>query len=129
MATAEHLYPFAQDFILITVLTVAFILFLYLLQRYSWLRHSGKHTAVQRDNAFEEIAPPSTSASKKLPFDVFINHRGPDTKHTLASSIYSTLHGMGLQVFLDKEVLELGDSIPSEIEEAMRTSFLHIAIL
>ncbi|GLJ19157.1 hypothetical protein SUGI_0344070 [Cryptomeria japonica] len=90
--------------------------------------------ANQASHAFEEILPPSASASsstptKKVSYDVFINHRGPDAKETLAASIYDTLHGMGLQVFLDKPELELGDSIPSETERAMTTSFLHIAIL
>ncbi|XP_057813546.1 toll/interleukin-1 receptor-like protein [Cryptomeria japonica] len=88
-------------------------------------------------NAFEEVVPPSASASssnpakkgKRVPFDVFINHRGPDTKHTLAASIYDTLKSMGLEVFLDEPELELGDFIPFEIQEAMTTSFLHIAIL
>ncbi|GLJ33496.1 hypothetical protein SUGI_0673810 [Cryptomeria japonica] len=86
-------------------------------------------TVKQLSYAFGEIAPPSKSAPKKVPFEVFINHRGTDTKHTLASSIYDILQGMGVQVFLDKEVFELGDNIPFEIEEAMRTSLLHIAIL
>ncbi|GLJ16851.1 hypothetical protein SUGI_0290450 [Cryptomeria japonica] len=36
---------------------------------------------------------------------------------------------MGLEVFLDEPELDLGDSIPCEIQEAMTTSFLHIAIL
>ncbi|GLJ16798.1 hypothetical protein SUGI_0289370 [Cryptomeria japonica] len=86
-----------------------------------------------RANAFAEILPPSTSPSsstptKKVRYDVFINHRGPDTKKTLAASIYCALKLMGLEAFLDESELELGDSIPSEIQEAMTTSFLHIAI-
>ncbi|GLJ16696.1 hypothetical protein SUGI_0286820 [Cryptomeria japonica] len=89
-------------------------------------------------NAFEKILPPSTAAStsassscppKRARYDVFINHRGPDTKKTLAASIYDTLKPLGVEVFLDEAELELGDSIPSEIQEAMKSSFLHIAIL
>ncbi|XP_057825177.1 disease resistance protein RUN1 isoform X1 [Cryptomeria japonica] len=88
----------------------------------------------EHTNAFEGIAPsPSTSGrstmpERKLPYDVFINHRGPDVKHTLAASLYNTLTVMGLRVFLDKEELELGDFLPTEIEEAMRSASLHIAI-
>ncbi|XP_059074493.1 TMV resistance protein N-like [Cryptomeria japonica] len=70
--------------------------------------------------------PPS---SKKTRYDVFINHRGPDTKQTLAASIYRALKLMGVSVFLDEPELDLGDSIPSEIQHAIATSFLHIAIL
>ncbi|KAH9289020.1 hypothetical protein KI387_033137, partial [Taxus chinensis] len=86
-------------------------------------------------NAFEGIGSPSVFASAssskrttQAPYDVFINHRGTDVKHTLASAIYRTLHPLGLRVFLDVEVLELGDVIPVHIQDAMRTSFLHIAI-
>ncbi|XP_059065776.1 TMV resistance protein N-like [Cryptomeria japonica] len=79
-------------------------------------------------NAFEGIASSSTSASNKVRYEVFINHRGVDTKHTLATSIYNALNGIGLKVFLDEKELELGNFITAEIEEAMRTSLIHIAI-
>jgi len=85
-------------------------------------------------NAFEEVAPSastygrSTMLVKKLPYDVFINHRGLDVKHTLAATLYNTFTGMGLRVFLDSEELELGDFLPAEIEDAMRSASLHIAV-
>ncbi|GLJ28476.1 hypothetical protein SUGI_0560190 [Cryptomeria japonica] len=45
--------------------------------------------------AFDGIAPSaSISASKRTQkpcYDVFINHRGPDVKHTLATALYSIL--------------------------------------
>ncbi|GLJ38792.1 hypothetical protein SUGI_0790800 [Cryptomeria japonica] len=85
-------------------------------------------SAKQPSNAFEGIASSSTSASNKVRYEVFINHRGIDTKHTLATSIYNALKGIGLKVFLDEKELELGDCITAEIEEAMRTSLIHIAI-
>ncbi|GLJ33270.1 hypothetical protein SUGI_0669410 [Cryptomeria japonica] len=65
---------------------------------------------------------------RKLPYDIFINHRGPDVKEGLATDLYKTLTGMGLRVFLDKEELELGDLLPAEIEGAMHSALLHIAI-
>ncbi|XP_059076797.1 disease resistance protein RPV1-like [Cryptomeria japonica] len=76
---------------------------------------------------FEEFAP-STSTSGRS-YDVFINHRGVDVKHTLATTLYKMLtNGMGLRVFLDSEELELGDSLPKELIEAMKSASLHIAI-
>ncbi|GLJ23046.1 hypothetical protein SUGI_0434910 [Cryptomeria japonica] len=89
-------------------------------------------TPNESSNAFEEVVPKFSSSSKprkRVPCDIFINHRGPDTKHTLATSIYHTLKPMGLEVFLDDLELELGDFIPSEIQDAMTNSFLHIAII
>ncbi|GLJ36536.1 hypothetical protein SUGI_0734090 [Cryptomeria japonica] len=85
-------------------------------------------------HAFEEVVPSasisgrSTMPVKKLPYDVFINHRGPDVKHTLAATLYNTLTGMGLRIFLDSEELELGDFLPTEIQEAMHGAPFHIAI-
>lgn len=83
-------------------------------------------------NAFSEIVKSETSSPhKRVPpemCDVFINHRGIDVKNTIARAIYHTLHCMGLRVFLDVEELQLGDFLPTTIEDAMRGASLHIAI-
>ncbi|XP_059069275.1 LOW QUALITY PROTEIN: disease resistance protein RPV1 [Cryptomeria japonica] len=89
-------------------------------------------------NAFDslKIAPPtpastytaSSSGTKHLPYDVFINHHGGDSKHTVAKAIYNSLHSTGLRVFLDKDELKLGDFFPKTLEEAMLSAELHIAI-
>ncbi|GLJ25235.1 hypothetical protein SUGI_0482890 [Cryptomeria japonica] len=88
-------------------------------------------------NAFDEIAPPCASAStpatfrtpsQQLRWDVFINHRGPDVKHTLAKAMYHVLHATGLRVFLDSEELSLGDFLPAALQQAMRSAPLHVVI-
>ncbi|GLJ10474.1 hypothetical protein SUGI_0128910 [Cryptomeria japonica] len=80
-------------------------------------------------NAFEGIAPPyGSSSSSKQPWDVFINHCGTDVKHTLATNISNTLNRTGLRVFLDVEALQAGDIITTEIQEAMHSVSVHIAI-
>ncbi|XP_057852035.2 disease resistance protein RUN1 isoform X2 [Cryptomeria japonica] len=94
---------------------------------------SASTTICQSQNeltdAFQGMAPyPLSSGIKKPPYDIFINHRGPDVKKTLATTLYNILNGMGLRVFLDSEELELGDSLPKELEEAMRSASLHLAI-
>lgn len=63
-----------------------------------------------------------------LPYDVFINHCGPDTKNTVAKSIYNKLDATGLRVFLDKDELKLGDFFPDTLEEAMASASLHVGI-
>ncbi|KAH9290028.1 hypothetical protein KI387_034145, partial [Taxus chinensis] len=82
-------------------------------------------------NAFSGISRPSKKrrlcGSSKL-YDVFINHRGPDVKETLAKDLYKSLHELQHSVFLDSEELELGDVFPSNIETAIRSSSVHIAI-
>eukprot|EP01018_Ginkgo_biloba_P030794 Gb_33212 [translate_table: standard] len=61
-------------------------------------------------------------------YDVFINHRGPDVKDTIASHIYDLLDLRGVPVFLDREELEAGDDFPAAITEAIASSTVHIAI-
>lgn len=63
-----------------------------------------------------------------LDYGVFINHRGPDVKKTLASYLYHGLVARGLRVFLDTEEMQEGDSLTSQIKGAIRTAFIHIAI-
>lgn len=59
---------------------------------------------------------------------MFINHRGPDVKDTFASHLYRRLITYGLRVFLDREVLEEGFEITSQIENAIQAASVHVAI-
>lgn len=61
-------------------------------------------------------------------FDVFISHRGPDVKKTLASHLYHRLLVHGLRVFLDYQELQEGDKLTSQIEGAIRSASVNIAI-
>ncbi|GLJ08372.1 hypothetical protein SUGI_0087450 [Cryptomeria japonica] len=96
---------------------------------------SDCQSEIETTNAFDEIAPPSTSASatssstiKKPPCSVFINHRGPDVKETLAKAIYHALYVRGIAAFLDSEELDLGDKIPAALQKEMSSASLHVAI-
>lgn len=70
----------------------------------------------------------AASATTTNNYDVFINHRGPDVKKTLASHLYHRLLVHGLQIFLDFEELQEGDNLTSQIEGAIRTTSVHIVI-
>lgn len=61
-------------------------------------------------------------------FQVFINHREPDVKKTLASLIYHRLINCGLSVFLDRDEIRTGDTISFAISTAIQSASLHIAI-
>ncbi|KAH9289818.1 hypothetical protein KI387_033935 [Taxus chinensis] len=87
------------------------------------------------ENAFEGIAPLSLSPgsepvqSPDYPsYDVFLNHRGPDVKKTLAEPIYRHLSAFNLRVFLDQKELRTGDFLPAAIQHALATSKIHVAI-
>ncbi|KAH9288600.1 hypothetical protein KI387_032717 [Taxus chinensis] len=85
----------------------------------------------QEHHAFSGIEPPGirrkVDESRRL-YDVFINHRGPDVKDTLATQLYNSLRELGISAFLDSKEKELGDSLPSTIETAIRSAAVHIAI-
>lgn len=74
-----------------------------------------------------QAASDDTSSSHGY-FDVFINHRGPDVKKGLASHLYRRLKEGGLRVFLDEGELERGDRIDPQIERAIQTSSVSVAI-
>ncbi|XP_057856507.2 disease resistance protein Roq1-like [Cryptomeria japonica] len=84
---------------------------------------TARQNQTKPENAFDEVAPYSVPKSTE-PWDIFINHRGSDMKYTLATTIYDKLHSMGLHVFLD----EAGDCIPAEIQHAITSATLQIAI-
>lgn len=68
--------------------------------------------------------PPATRRT----YDVFLNHRGPDVKKTLASLIYHRLRNSGFSVFLDKNEMNRADVIPHAICNAIQTATIHVAI-
>eukprot|EP00253_Pinus_taeda_P032554 PITA_32554 len=72
----------------------------------------------------------STSHSGKndYKFDIFINHRGPDVKKTFATDLYNCLCKHDLKVFLDAQELRVGENLTPQIESAIRTSCVNIAI-
>jgi hypothetical protein len=70
----------------------------------------------------------SSSIAAHYSYDVFINHRGPDVKKTFASHLYHGLSKHGLRVFLDEPELQPGDSLTSQIEGAVGTASVHVAV-
>ncbi|GLJ23075.1 hypothetical protein SUGI_0435540 [Cryptomeria japonica] len=62
-------------------------------------------------------------------YNVFINHRGPDVKHNLAIGLHGSFQEANIDAYLDIKDNELGDSIPSNIKNAILSASVHVAIL
>ncbi|XP_059066127.1 toll/interleukin-1 receptor-like protein [Cryptomeria japonica] len=81
---------------------------------------------------FLVLEPPNKKIKSSLTakqYDVFINHRGPDTKTDLALPLYNSLQQAGIRTYVDAPETELGDYFPSAIKNAISSATLHIAIL
>ncbi|KAH9303230.1 hypothetical protein KI387_014813, partial [Taxus chinensis] len=72
-------------------------------------------------------APSNDDASFHC-YDVFINHRGPDVKNSVASVVHQFLNCLGLKPFLDSTEFQTGANISVNIQHAIQSSAVHIAI-
>ncbi|XP_077212345.1 toll-Interleukin-Resistance (TIR) domain family protein [Tasmannia lanceolata] len=70
------------------------------------------------------VSPPPSSPG----CDVFINHRGVDTKKTIAALLFDRLVQLNLRPFLDNRSMEPGDKLWECIASAIQTSKVGIAV-
>ncbi|GLJ17610.1 hypothetical protein SUGI_0306640 [Cryptomeria japonica] len=61
-------------------------------------------------------------------YHIFLSFRGADVRKTLVDHLYQSLSTAGLNVFLDSERLEKGDSIGISLQRAIQSSAIHIPI-
>ncbi|KAH7404212.1 hypothetical protein KP509_15G016100 [Ceratopteris richardii] len=61
-------------------------------------------------------------------YDVYISHRGPDSKRNIVSVLRGVLESKGIKCFVDY-TMERGDQIFSTLAEAIKGSKVHIIIL
>ena len=63
------------------------------------------------------------------PCDVFINHRGSDTKKNIAGLLYEHLSRLGIKPFMDSRNMKPGDKLFDEIDAAIRNCKVAVALL
>ncbi|KAJ8761629.1 hypothetical protein K2173_004405 [Erythroxylum novogranatense] len=64
----------------------------------------------------------------KPPCDIFINHRGIDTKRTISGLLYDHLFRLGLRPFLDSKNLQPGDGLFDNIDKAIHDCKVGVAV-
>lgn len=67
-----------------------------------------------------------TLALVSNPCDVFINHRGIDTKRNMASLLYHYLSRLNVRPFLDKNTMKPGDNLLERIENAIKDCKVYV---
>ncbi|XP_059065049.1 disease resistance protein Roq1 isoform X2 [Cryptomeria japonica] len=78
--------------------------------------------------ASSSSSPHERSIVSAKQYDVFISHRGPDVKQTIAKQLYELFKARECRAFLDRPEIEAGDSITSAIDNAICSSRVQIAI-
>nr|GMD91865.1 disease resistance-like protein CSA1 [Ipomoea batatas] len=66
---------------------------------------------------------------RRPPCDVFVNHRGIDTKKNVAGLLYDHLRRAGLRPFLDSKNMKAGDKLFDKIDPAIRGCTVGVAVL
>ncbi|GLJ36230.1 hypothetical protein SUGI_0727320 [Cryptomeria japonica] len=80
--------------------------------------------------AFAQYKPPTTKLAFQSPkrYHVFLSFRGPDVRKSLVDHLFQALSAAGLNVFLDSEKLEKGETIWKSLERAIESSVIRIPI-
>ncbi|CAJ1956752.1 unnamed protein product [Sphenostylis stenocarpa] len=69
-----------------------------------------------------------TIHNQKYRYDVFLSFRGPDTRNSFVDHLYSHLSRKGIFVFKDDQKLHKGESISSQLLQAIKDSRVSIIV-
>ncbi|KAF8074230.1 hypothetical protein N665_1119s0014 [Sinapis alba] len=86
--------------------------------------------SIQLNNRlFLDLLSSSSSLTKpKALHDVFINHRGTDTKRNIATLLYDNLNARNIRPFLDSKNMKPGDKLFDHINRAILTSKVAVTV-
>ncbi|XP_014521972.1 toll/interleukin-1 receptor-like protein [Vigna radiata var. radiata] len=97
---------------------------------WNWL---GSRSSSSNDISSESASSSSDHSSDTIQnqdhrYDVFISFRGSDTRNSFVDHLYSHLLRKGIFVFKDDHKLRKGESISSQLLEAIRGSRISIIV-
>lgn len=78
--------------------------------------------------AKHEVIKPKPKSVVTPPYDVFLNHRGIDTKRTIASLLYDRLVQKNIRPFLDNKTMQPGDKLYEKIDAGIKECKVGVAI-
>lgn len=82
-------------------------------------------------STYKVLRPETQTKSMNIcarPCDVFINHRGIDTKRTVAGLLYYHLSRLRLRPFLDSKNMKPGDNLYNKIDTAIHGCKIGVAV-
>ena len=74
------------------------------------------------------LRPTIRPSTLKQTCDVFINHRGNDTKRTIAGLLYQHLSDLGYNPFLDSKSMKPGDNLYKKIDPGITNCKIGVAV-
>ncbi|KAK4711228.1 hypothetical protein R3W88_005741 [Solanum pinnatisectum] len=90
---------------------------------------SSSSSAKNVCNQILRLGKQSEEYKHRAPCDVFINHRGIDTKRNVAGLLYEHIkNNLGLRPFLDSKNMKPGDKLFDKIDPAIRRCKVGVAI-
>ncbi|KAF7849671.1 hypothetical protein BT93_L0407 [Corymbia citriodora subsp. variegata] len=87
------------------------------------------HRKGKKTMDISHVTNPSSSVSAQPDYEVFLSFRGPVMHRGFADFLYSSLTGVGIHVFGNKEELERGKEIDSQPTQAIEQSKVSIPVI
>jgi hypothetical protein len=81
------------------------------------------------DRTYDWTGPGGTSGDSTQPYDIFISHRGPDTKEQFCKWLRNELHRCGYHAFLDDTDLPISADAWETMKGNLRRAKLVIVVL
>ncbi|XP_048131784.1 disease resistance protein L6-like [Rhodamnia argentea] len=75
-----------------------------------------------------EASTSTSHGGRSRDFDVFLSFRGPDSRLTIADSLYNAMICAGIRAFKDNEELHVGERIGGGLSQAINESKIYIPI-
>ncbi|CAI0417845.1 unnamed protein product [Linum tenue] len=91
---------------------------------------SGRRSSILSET-IEDVSPEKGSSSLPLPigeYEVFLNFRGPDTRHQITDILYRFLVNLKIRTFKDDEEIRKGEAFPPSLAKAIEQSKIFVAI-
>jgi hypothetical protein len=76
---------------------------------------------------FQSMAGSTSMHKMRLKYDVFLNHRGPDTKEQFLVPLIEKLHEANFEAFMDRRGVHHGENVFETIDEALASARMHVA--
>ena len=77
--------------------------------------------------SFQSMAGSTSMHKMLLKYDVFLNHRGPDTKEQFLVPLMEKLHEANFEAFMDRQGVHHGENVFETIDQALATARMHVA--